>query len=75
MSCCIILCYYSNTYHRLYMLLQAHVPGFLHRHHTITEGFFTPPQNLLWDQVEAFEGFPQKVLLHSMLLTEDMQDY
>lgn len=57
------------------MFLQAGIPGLLHRHHTITEGFFTPPQDLIRHQVETFEGFPQKVLLHSMLLTQDTQHY
>lgn len=55
------------------MLLQARVPGLLHRHHPITEGFLASPQNLIRDQVETFKGFPQQVLLHSVLLTQDIQ--
>lgn len=66
---------YINTYHRLEVLLQADVPRLLQRHQTITEGLFAPPQDVIRDQVETFEGVPQKILLHSMLLTQDIQHY
>lgn len=57
------------------MLLQVCVPGLLHRHHAIAEGLFTPPQDLIRDQIETFEGVPQKILLHLMLLTQETQYY
>lgn len=57
------------------MLLQTGVPGLLHGHHTIAEGLFAPPQDLFRDQVKTFEGFPQKVLLHPMLLRQKDKEH
>lgn len=57
------------------MLLQVRVPGLLHRCQAITKGFFTPPENLIRYQVETFEGLPQKVLLHSILVSQDTIHY
>ncbi len=61
----------NKTHYRLDVLLQVGVPGLLHRQNPITEGLFSPPQDLIRDQVETFEGVPQKMLLHSMLLTQE----
>lgn len=57
----------KNTNHRVELLLQMVVPGLLQRHDAVTKGLFAPPKNLLGDQVQAFEGVSQKVLLHSVL--------
>lgn len=62
--------FYTNTYHRFEVVLQEIVPGLLHRHQTITECLFAPPQDLIREQVETFEGVPQKILFHTMLLTQ-----
>lgn len=59
---------YAHTYHGLQVLLQAHVPRLLHRHHSVAEGLFAPPQDLIRDQVEVFEGVSEEMLLHAVLL-------
>lgn len=57
------------------MLLQVCVPGLLHRHHAIAEGLFTPPQDLIRDQIVTSEGVPQEILLNFMLLTQETKHY
>lgn len=57
----------KNTNHRVELLLQMVAPGLLRRHDAITKRLFAPPKNLLGDQVQAFEGVSQKVLLHPAL--------
>lgn len=57
----------SEPHHGVELLLQVVVPGLLGRHDAIAEGLLAPPQDLLRNEVEAFEGVPQEELLHSAL--------
>lgn len=58
------------THQRLHVFLQAGVPRLLHRRDAVAEGLLAPPQDPVWQQVEAREGVPQKVLLHPFLLRQ-----